>query len=390
MAQRMRIGIYSPYLPKHYGGGEKHVLTTTAYLSQNHDVEILIPSAFNSEDLTRAVSQYESFFDLDLSLVEWKHSPLADRTVRPWQTWQYTRQFDVLLYATDGSLFLSGAKLSILHVQIPFTNRQAGWWARQKLNSWNVLNTNSAFTKEVIDKSWNTAVDVIHYPFVDTATIPYPPIPDSQRQRQILAVGRFYDPEHTDVHAKRQDILIQAFKTGCKQLGWDKRNWQLHLVGAVEPDSVHTAFVERLQKEAQGFPIFFHHDIPHNELNDLYAKSSIFWHAAGYGIDEERFPQKVEHFGMSTIEAMARGTLPVVVNKGGLKETVDHNENGFRFDSLEELLQYTQELMNLKGATRSEWSDRARKKSEEFSLERFTTTVDQMVAMRYTQAKKHV
>ncbi|MCD8484489.1 glycosyltransferase family 4 protein [Candidatus Woesebacteria bacterium] len=373
----MRVGIFSPYLPKHYGGGEKHVLATAEFLSRQHEVTIFIPTS--TENIEAAQAQYESFFDLDLSRVQWQPSTLADRTLKSWQIWSLTRQFDVFLYATDGSIFLSGAKKSILHVQIPFTNQHRGLWPRKKLNSWNVINTNSEFTKEVIESHWNTAVDVIHYPYVDTAQIPFSP--DMRKQRQILAVGRFYDPEHTDVHAKRQDVLVETFKRGCKELGWDKRNWQLHLVGAVEPDSVHTAFVTRLKKAAQGFPIFFHHDISHTELSDLYAKSRFFWHAAGYGVDETTHPQKVEHFGMSTIEAMARGTLPVVTDKGGLKETVDHGENGFRFSTDDELLSYTHELMGLKTDERATWAQRARTKAEQFSLERFHHTIDQMLSM---------
>lgn len=373
----MRVGIFSPYLPKHYGGGEKHVLTTAEYLSEQHEVDILIPT--DSTNVVKAQEQYETFFDIDLSRVNWVPSALADRTMKPWQIWNLTREYDVFLYATDGSVFLSGAKQSILHVQIPFSNEHRGLWARQKLNSWNVINTNSEFTKKVIEKNWKTAVDIIHYPYVNTKEIPFP---NENKRRFILSVGRFYDPAHTDVHAKRQDILIEAFKKGCKESGWDKRNWELHLVGAVEPASVHDDFVKELQKSAKGFPVFFHHDIPHDELTQLYAKSQIFWHAAGYGIDEQEHPQRVEHFGMSTIEAMAYGVLPVVVNRGGLKETVDHETNGFRFTTEEELIDYTMQLMNMKTDERAAWQRRARHKAEQFSLERFQKTIDQMLVMK--------
>ncbi len=373
----MKIGIFSPYLPKHFGGGEKHILTTAEYLSKQHDVDLIIPT--DTTNIEHAQKQYESFFDLNLSRVHWVRSALADRTMKPWETWNFTRQYDVILYATDGSVFLSGAKQNILHVQIPFTNEHRGLWSRKKLTSWNVINTNSEFTKKVIEKHWKTAVNVIHYPYVNTSEIPFP---NENKRRFILGVGRFYDPSHTDVHAKRQDILIEAFKRGCKELGWDKRNWELHLVGAVEPDSVHAEFVASLQNSAKGFPIFFHHDIPHTELAQLYAKSQIFWHAAGYGIDEREHPEKVEHFGMSTIEAMAYGALPVVVNRGGLKETVDHETNGFRFTTEDELLEYTTQLMNMKPDERAVWQQRARKKAEQFSLEKFQDTIEHMLRMK--------
>ncbi|MCA1602183.1 MAG: glycosyltransferase, partial [Acidobacteria bacterium] len=72
----------------------------------------------------------------------------------------------------------------------------------------------------------------------------------------------------------------------------------------------------------------------------------IFWHAAGYGEDESTRPIFVEHFGISTVEAMAAGCVPVVINKGGQREIVQHGVNGFLWDTLEELKEYTAMLMN--------------------------------------------
>lgn len=372
----MKIGFFSPYLPKHAGGGEKHALTTAWYLAQRHEVTMLVPEV--SAELPVLIQRYEKLFNLDLSRVHWKSSLLAQRQSNVLQTWLETRHYDAFFFFTDGSFFFPGSKRSILHVQIPFTNTLSTW-QRKKLAAWTVLNTNSDFTKQVIQKNWQRAVDIIHYPFVNTADIAYP---SPKKERKILAVGRFYDPQHTDVHAKRQDLLVDAFVQACQQRDWHKEGWELHLVGSVEPGGVHSDFVHQLQKQADGYPVFFHHDISHAELEEYYRRSMVFWHAAGFGINEEKYPQKVEHFGMSVIEAMAHGTIPVVTNKGGLKETVVDTQNGFLFSTLEELLTNTEKIMNASTKEKAAWQDAAHNRAQQFSLQRFCDTIDTMLTMK--------
>ena len=373
----MKIGIYSPYLPKHAGGGEKHMLTSAWYLAQNHEVEILIPNDVPEAVLRDQILLYQRIFDIDLSQVQWRRSSLASRKGNPLTRWQETRKYDVFLYATDGSLFFTGAKRNILHIQIPFTNSQNGWFARQKLQSWNVRNANSLFTQKIVEHAWKVSIPFVHYPYVNTTAIPVPDL--RKKKHSIIAVGRFFDPAHTDVHAKRQDVLLEAFLTGYEKYGWKKRSVSLTLVGGIDPGDVHMEFVKRLKQRAKGYPIRFHHDISYAQLHRLYDESLLFWHAAGFGIDENTQPQKVEHFGMSTIEAMAHACIPVVPNKGGLKETVDHEESGYRYETIDELEAYTDAVLNLGSKKRLELQQAARIKSETFSLERFCRTLDRML-----------
>lgn len=368
----MRIGMYSPYLPKHFGGGEKHFLTTAWYLSQNHQVEILIPS--DTIGLNKTIAEYQTMFNLDLSQVLWRKSPLADRTSRLWQTWQETREFEAFFYLTDGSLFVTGAPKSILHIQYPF-NTPLSLSNQLKLKTWKVINTNSEFTRQVIQSSWNCQVPFIHYPYVDVSNITVP----GRKQKKIIAVGRFFNPATSKGQNKRQDLMIDAFLQGSQEHGWKKNGWELHLVGAIDPGAENQQYVDTLHKAAYGKNIFFHHFISHEKLAKLYQESSLFWHAAGYGVDEVLDPKLVEHFGMTTIEAMAHGCLPIVVDRGGLKETVDTGVNGWRFDTLDGLIELTQQAMKMSKAEKLPLRQAARLTAEQFSLERFCTTIDQML-----------
>jgi hypothetical protein len=58
------------------------------------------------------------------------------------------------------------------------------------------------------------------------------------------------------------------------------------------------------------------------------------WHATGYGFDAEQYPAKQEHFGMTTVEAMSAGAVPVVLNTGGQREIVTHGDDGFLWGEL--------------------------------------------------------
>lgn len=372
----MKIALYSPYLPKHGGGGEKHMLTSAWHLAKNHTVDILIPH--DAPNVPEHIAGYERAFNLDLHKVRWVPSRLADRRGSVWSNWRETSRYDVVLALTDGSLFLSGARRNILHIQFPFTQPIRGFWPRWKLRSWHIKNANSCFTKNVVERSWRTHIPYVHYPYVDLAAHTF--APDRKRCR-IVSVGRFFDPRHTSGHAKRQDVLVKAFIAGCQRYHWDEHGLSLQLVGAIEPQTVHETWVRELNELAAGYPITFHHDIAFRELCQRYDESLIFWHAAGFHVDEAAQPLKVEHFGMSTIEAMASGCIPIVVNAGGLKETVEAGSNGYLFSTQDELLAATNEVLTQTPNKLRALQQAARQKAQEFSLDRFCATLDEMVGV---------
>jgi len=95
-------------------------------------------------------------------------------------------------------------------------------------------------------------------------------------------------------------------------------------------------FLDNLKKKAKGVQIEFVENPDFLTLSDLYAKAKIFWSAAGFGSDENSTPEVMEHFGITLVEAMASGCIPVVYNGGGHKEIVN-DEFGFLWNTKEEL-----------------------------------------------------
>jgi glycosyltransferase involved in cell wall biosynthesis len=201
------------------------------------------------------------------------------------------------------------------------------------------------------------------------AQVLYPPIDDFAgplpKERIILSVGRFFRGLYND---KRYDILIDAFKRLCQRL--PDRTWEYHLVGSCGSDPASRAFLSWLEDASRGFPIRIHANASFDELKHYYQRATFFWHAAGYGIDEDVYPDRTEHFGMSTVEAMSAGCIPLVVNAGGQKEIVSHAKSGYLWNTVDELIGGTLDLMQNPDRI-PPMQHEARKRFTDFSPEKF-------------------
>jgi hypothetical protein len=78
-------------------------------------------------------------------------------------------------------------------------------------------------------------------------------------------------------------------------------------------------------------------------LCNLYGKSQIYWHAAGFEIDEHKNPELTEHFGISTVEAVSAGCIPLVIPYGGQREIIKSAD--LHWESVDELVQKTKAVI---------------------------------------------
>ena len=72
-------------------------------------------------------------------------------------------------------------------------------------------------------------------------------------------------------------------------------------------------------------------------MEKLLSTASIFWSATGYGERDDQ-PWAAEHFGMTTVEAMAGGCVPVVIDKAGQQEIITPGVDGFRWSTPAQLM----------------------------------------------------
>ena len=116
-----------------------------------------------------------------------------------------------------------------------------------------------------------------------------------------------------------------------------------------------------------------------------YRQAAVYWHAAGYGEDEERAPIRAEHFGITTVEAMAAGCVPVVVARGGQPELVTHGVDGFLWQTLDELGACTLALLRDKDL-RQTMAAAARQSARRFDPAEFATTLSRTLAAAHIPA----
>lgn len=226
------------------------------------------------------------------------------------------------------------------------------------LDTYDTFLANSNFTKYWTKRYWGKEARLL-YPPVDIEEFKA-----GRKKNFILNVGRFF----IGGHSKKQDILVKAFREMVNQKMFNE-DWELHLVGGVAVGNEHESFVKELQKEAAGFPIFFHFYANFTDLKKLYSEAKIYWHATGFGENMRLEPIKFEHFGITVVEAMASGCVPVIFAGGGIPEAVSDKE-GFVWKSTKQLKQITQKLAHDKKLS-NRLSKNAQVKAKYFSRNRF-------------------
>jgi glycosyltransferase involved in cell wall biosynthesis len=181
-------------------------------------------------------------------------------------------------------------------------------------------------------KSWGIESKVL-YPYLDEGFLSRPYL---KKKDIILTVGRFF----THLHAKKHDRIIKLFKKNKEKFP----GFKLILAGGLKKENEN--YLNSLKKLAGRDPdINFQTNLSYNQLLNLYKKSRIYWHFAGFGIDEKKNPHLVEHFGITPLEAQAAGCIPLVYAAGGPKEMIKNGVNGFLFRQEKDLISLTSRVI---------------------------------------------
>lgn len=385
--EKKKVLVLSPYIPT-LGGGEKHMGTMCQfierYYNDNVHIDILVhdyndihvddPNYTTIEDINHQ-------FGLDLKCTNIKKVQLPkeygfiQRAKNRVYLSNCGKDYDIFINFKFNSFEFGTAKTNLYACMFPqqrLTLRAPLWrkWyaaMRDKrfYDSYDAFIANSYYTYGWLERYWgkHPKNKMIYPPVFSRADIDQR-YREEKKENIIVSVGRFF----VGGHCKRQVDMARFFLNHMDELG----DFQYHLIGAVSnyPDDLrYLNKVKRLARISGG-RIVVHENASYDELIDLYQKAKVFWHAAGYGSDDTRQPENMEHFGITTVEAMSYGAVPVVIKRGGQTETVNDNVDGFHWETESECIEKTVKLIR-DDAMRKDMAQRASKRADDYSVETF-------------------
>jgi glycosyltransferase involved in cell wall biosynthesis len=364
------VGIYNLHMSA-MGGGEKLTLVAAEHLSRANNVTL-----FCAEPLDKA--RLESFFGVDLSRLE--IHPLAGPGRIPrlvgklrgdsasslsQHHYEQLRKLDLDVFINNsyGSELRCPAARGFFMCMFPHATIKPD---RAVIDSYSTVVAISQYSAEWVRRRWQREAEVIYPPCDDMG-------PATEKAKTILHVGRFLaDSDEDERHHKSQGVLLETFKT---MTDLHRAGWALYFAGSRSSD---TTFADLLVRKAQGFPVFFDFNLPREELRDLYREAAIYWHATGYGFETKTHPGKQEHFGITTVEAMSAGAVPVVYASGGQTEIVTDEVDGFYWNELDQLAARTRDLAN-DDELRRRLGEQATIASRRFNRKIFAAAIDRLI-----------
>ncbi|TAG72531.1 MAG: glycosyltransferase [Oscillatoriales cyanobacterium] len=333
--RKMSIAIYDHGL--HFiGGGQKYVATIASLLQNEFEITFIANKPV-------AVSDLESWYGINLSGCKIKIIPLqfyekrgmqcidssiiAEDMENPFdEIARESKNYDIFVNANQLEKVKPLSPISVFFCHFPNTFRNRHF----AVDDYTFIIANSQFTVKWLEKRWNLQPTFMLYPPVEMATAKV------SKEKIILAVGQFEAGG-----TKKQIELIQAFRSLLADYPDELQGWRLILAGSSVPKNPYLKTVQNLLKQdSRAIELKVNGSL--DEVKSLYAKSSIFWHGCGLG---EVNPQRFEHFGMATVEAMQNCCAPIAFCGGGQPEIVEHGRSGFLFNTVEELCRYSHQLI---------------------------------------------
>lgn len=369
--RKPRIAFYDHAL-QFIGGGQKYGATIVEALQKKYDCTLITNKPISLSDL-------EDWYNLDLSKCNLKIIPLeinkksnkinptkADTAVEnPFSPVEdEILNYDLFVNVNMVPAVNALALKNIFICHFPDGLKHNHFY----VNNYDSIIANSKYTQGWIKKRWELEPDEIVYPPVDMKYIGA----EIEKENIILSVARF-----EETGSKKQKELVKVFEKMKLQ------GWKLILAGGTMKNN---RYLEQLKNMIgrRGLNVEIYENISNSDLKKLYARAKIFWHACGLGVNEQKHPNLIEHFGMTTVESMQNSCVPVVINGGGQREIVEHGKNGFKFKNEKGLVKFTRKLIE-SNQLRTLLANAALKSSEKFEKlkfqKHFTQIIDQYASI---------
>jgi glycosyltransferase involved in cell wall biosynthesis len=346
----LRIALYNLHFAT-LGGGERRSALLAAHLDLAHDVALFSAAPIDHEKIRH-------LFDVDVSGLEniVLPAPESDHAgaIAAWGP-------ELFINNSYTSRLPCPAPRGIYMCMFPEGNAEG-------LEGYQVITANSAYTQRWIAQLWGRPAEAV-YSAVE------PMGPPAAKENIILNVARF-QADVGDNHFKHQALLLEAFYRLLPELD---PPWELHFIGNIGSARGDQAYAENLQRRARQPAVHFHFGLSQSALRDLYRRATFYWHATGCSDPGGNHPARQEHLGMTILEAMSAGAIPMAFRGGGPCETIVHGASGYLWTHPDELLKHTRYLIS-NPLLRRAMAEQAVQRSRRFDKSQYLQRMDAIVS----------
>lgn len=390
-ARPARVGIFD-HVSLRLGGSQLVVAAMAAQLSNDYSVDVVHSGkGYSLASLAEA-------FGYDVSRVNERIVPNSLGTFSlPGLTPSYVRErleldrrltepYDLFIYSGHGVPPFCAARHGMVYCHFPFEwhpsqelSRTEGWDARSaisrlirmqsytalwhwRMRGYRTVIGNSKFTSSWIEKRWKRAAEVIYPPVAVTAT-------SLPKENTIVSLGRFIVTD-----GKNHALQLETFR---KFVSMNGRDWRLCLIGFCTDLPQDRAYLDKLKALAADLPVSFVVNASRDTVWRHLEAAKLYWHATALSGESDISPERMEHFGIATVEAMGVGCVPLVPMSGGQPEIVEHGVSGFLCKDAESLLQHTNCVASSESLCQN-MGQAARERSAAFRPEIFNQRLSQL------------
>jgi hypothetical protein len=262
--------------------------------------------------------------------------------------------------------------VNIYHCQFPFdTNNNIKRDKIQKINKYDYIFLNSDFTyqyyKKFTDKylTNNQNINIIYPSSLKNIELNNKYI---KKRNSFVMIGRIFDYDKR-AHNKNFDIALKYFE----KISELTNDFEVHIIGKVYSQKMLT-----LLKGYKIKNLYFHINCSNQEKENVLKNSEYILNMTGLNRNLLTECYAYEHFGISIIEGINHGCIPISVNGGYPSYYIKNNENGYKFKNEEEFYDIIKSIIikNKKIKFEREYYDLLLKK---YTEESFFKSIDKIL-----------
>lgn len=352
------------------GGAESYVLHLARSLRRAADVRILVTASFDQRTLREALRVEGQ----EVELVPLTNDTEAEvhRTSRSdlffnCSAWAYImpprRAVSAMLIYYAPALRRHSITRGIAKRLLAKAGRVTQSMAdpRSVVASYDRILCVSNWTGALVADRWNRNWDLL-YPAVPPVTGPGPS--QSAKDQLVLTVGRIGAGGTDKGHLAMAELFSRMAPAG----------WRMVVAGAINYSSAE-AVAKSIVDRGLGM-VTVAANPSRKDLEDLYRRAALYWHGAGMNAPDGAVGH--EHFGISIVEAMSAGAVPLAHGSGGPVEILSGPLSAGLWKSETELKNASETLM-ADAQAMSRLGSEAISRAAAFSPQSFDRAVDALL-----------